>query len=129
MRVLLDTHVLVWALGLSHHLTPEISRLLNRSTTETYFSAVSIMEIAVKRSTGRRDAPPVSAARATELSGLAGYLGLHLTHRHAEAVETLALTHGDPFDRMLLAQSQVEDLRLVTHDEQLAAYDSRTILF
>ena len=54
---------------------------------------------------------------------------LQVSSAHALAVEAIALMHPDPFDRMLLAQAQVEDMRLVTHDETLASYDSRTILF
>lgn len=54
---------------------------------------------------------------------------LPVTDEHAAAVETLASFHSDPFDRLLLAQAQIEGLKLVTHDETLATHDSRIILF
>lgn len=71
----------------------------------------------------------ISTARVHELAEATGYESLLVTPEHAVEVENIALFHGDPVDRLLLAQAKVEDMRLVTHDEALAVYDTRTILF
>lgn len=129
MRLLLDTNVLIWAMTASRLLPAATQRLFEDPRNQIAFSAVSIYEIGAKRSTGRKSAPSMSADRTAFLAAAAGYAPLALKVEHAAAVETIAPFHPDPFDRLLLAQAQVEDMRLLTHDEDLAAYDSRTILF
>lgn len=94
-----------------------------------FYSSVSLGEIGSKRGRGRRSEPPLSAELVNVFALRTGFQVLPLTPEHAVAVEGLALVHPDPFDRLLLAQAQVEGLQLVTHDEALAAYDPRTILF
>lgn len=129
MKLLLDTHALLWALTMPNRLPPRARRLLLAGTNDVYVSAASIFEIAAKYSVARRNSPGVDGAETVGLATQAGYEFLPVTIEHAAACATLAPYHADPFDRLLLAQAQVEGLRLVTHDEALAAYDSRTILF
>ena len=129
MRLLLDTHVLIWTLGLTHHLPLRIKRMISGAENEIWFSAVSIFEIAAKRSTGRRNLPPVTSDFALIRAEQAGFTAIGVSVEHAAAVEGLALSHADPFDRLLLAQARVEGLRLVTHDERLAGFDDTIILF
>jgi PIN domain nuclease of toxin-antitoxin system len=129
MKLLLDTHALLWALTMPNRLPPRARRLLLAGTNDVYVSAASIFEIAAKYSVARRNSPGVDGAETVGLAKQAGYEFLSVTIEHAAACATLAPYHADPFDRLLLAQAQVEGLRLVTHDEALAAYDSRTILF
>jgi PIN domain nuclease of toxin-antitoxin system len=129
VRLLLDTHTVLWSVGPSDELPPPIQRLLRDPRNDVFASIASFFEIAIKRSTGRRHAPKISAERAFALSVRGGFEVLEIKAEHAMAVETVAQFHGDPFDRLLLAQAQVEGLQLVTHDEQLAAHDPRTILF
>ena len=128
MRLLLDTHILIWLMGSSRKLSFAAQRLIVNPRNEIFFSAASIFEIGTKRASGHRRAPDVAADRVLGLAERAGYLSLPITAAHAVAVETIASFHSDPFDRLLLAQAQVEDLRLVTHDEVLASYDPRAIL-
>jgi PIN domain nuclease of toxin-antitoxin system len=92
-------------------------------------SAVNIFELAARTAAARRIGANVTAERVRQLTIAAGFPLLAVSDAHAAAVEGLATFHGDPFDRLLLAQAQVEGLQLVTHDERLAQYDSRTILF
>ena len=129
MRLLLDTHTLIWALSNPKQLSAPVRALIADSRNEIHFSAAAILEIAVGRAAGRRSAPKIPADAAAHLARAAGYLPLPVTDQHAAATETIAPYHGDPFDRLILAQARLEKLRLVTHDEKLAAYDSRTILF
>ena len=129
MKLLLDTHTLVWALINPAQLPPLIRALLGDARNEVSFSAASILEIAIGRAAGRRNAPAIPSEEAGVRGRQAGYEMIPITEVHAAAVETIAPFHSDPFDRLLLAQAQIEGLRLVTHDENLAAYDSRTIVF
>ena len=129
MRLLLDTNALIWALGPARELPEPVRRLIADPRNDVFFSAVSIFEIAAKRAAARRSAPRLSSGRASDLAQRAGFRQVVMTAEHAVAVETLAPFHDDPFDKLLLAQAQVEDMRLVTHDEELAAFDSKTILF
>jgi PIN domain nuclease of toxin-antitoxin system len=118
MRILLDTHVLLWLLADQPLLGPS-GRALIREASEVHVSAVSIWEIAIKRSLGRIDIDAGSIAQAARASGLRS---LPVTDAHAIAVESLPLQPADPFDRLLLAPARVEPLRLVTADAALEAY-------
>jgi len=129
MRLLLDTHTLVWALGFSGQLPRHLLAEVRDRRNDVCLSSANLIEIATKRAAARRGAPQMSAAEAMRLSEEAGFRLLLVTAQHAIAVETLATSHPDPFDRLLLAQAQVEGLQLVTHDERLAQYDTRTIVF
>ncbi len=129
MRLLLDTHTLVWSMTATRLLPASLRRMIEAGQNEVYFSAISIFEIASKRALGRRSAPNTASDTVVELAARSSLRELAVTSRHAKAVETIAAFHPDPFDRLLLAQAQVEGLQLVTHDETLAAYDPRTILF
>ena len=129
MRLLLDTNALIWALSASRNLPPQIRRMLADRRNEVFVSTASLFEIACKRaSTGGRS-PGLGAEDAMRLIRSIDFAMLDVGPEHAAAVESLAISHGDPFDRLLLAQAQIEGLQLVTHDENLAAYDKRTILF
>lgn len=129
MKLLLDTHTLLWALTDPRQLSPRVRSLIADGRNDIGFSAAAILEIAVSRAAGRRNAPRVPGERVADLARQAGYEMLPVTDAHAAAVETIAPSHSDPFDRLMLAQAQIEGMRLVTHDGALAAHDSRTILF
>ena len=121
MKLLLDTHVLLWAAGLPGQLTPSTREMLDSEDNELLFSVASLWEIAIKRGLGRPDfrVDPGLLRR-----GLLdnGYQELPITSAHAVAVESLPALHRDPFDRMLVAQSQVEGISLLTADPQVAQY-------
>lgn len=122
MRLLLDSHVALWALGQSALLGDECGDDL-RTADEVYFSAVTPWELGIKRAKGRIEYPDGLVA---ELLAC-GFEELPITAAHADAATLLPPHHADPFDRMLVAQAQAESLTLVTADEQLLAYDVATL--
>jgi PIN domain nuclease of toxin-antitoxin system len=103
--------------------------MINAEHNEIVYSVASLYEIATKRAAGRKSSPESATAQIHDLATSAGYTLLLVKPEHAIAVETIAPSHGDPVDRLLLAQAQLEQMRFVTHDERLANYDPSTILF
>lgn len=90
-------------------------------------SAVTVWEIAIKKTLGKRSAPPFSGRDAIRFFGELGFGTLAITAEHAAAVEHLSLLNADPLDRLLIAQTVTEPLLLVTHDGQIAAYGGPVI--
>ena len=131
MNLLLDTHVALWAIVDAPRLPATIRALIADPGNRITVSAVSIWEIAIKSALARQGvgAMPVSAGAALTHFRNAGYALLVIAPDHAAAVEGLPPLHGDPFDRLLIAQAFVEPLRLVTHDRAVAAYSESIILF
>ena len=127
MRLLLDTHVLLWAAARSRRLSRDARALLEDAANDVYYSAASIWEIAIKSSLGRTDfrIDPVVFER-----GLPGMdlIELPITGAHAAGVSRLPHFHRDPFDRLLVAQSIAEPLTLVTNDPLLERYTSNVRL-
>ncbi len=121
--LLLDTHVLLWANGDPDRLGPATIELLEDPTSRLFVSAVSVAEIAIKRSIGKLDMPITIDALTDALAALP----LALDTTHAAAVERLPLLHRDPFDRLLAAQVLVEQQTLVTADTRLLAYPIATL--
>ena len=123
MRLLLDTHVLLWSLSEPGKLSGRTREALEDAINEVFVSAVSGWEIAVKRALGKLEAPDDLEA------GIMGhgFLPLNLTFAHAEHAGALPPHHGDPFDRLLVAQAQIEGLVLVTGDARISLYGVRTM--
>ena len=121
MRLLVDTHLLLCAAASSSQLRREARALIEDSDNEVYYSAASIWEIAIKSALGRNDfrvdVPALLAALPRT-----GFVELSVTGAHAARVAELANIHRDPFDRLLIAQSIVEPLTLLTNDALLARY-------
>lgn len=123
MRCLLDTHTLLWWLAGGPRLGAEAHRLLRDPDNAIYLSAVSVLEMALKAGLGKLVLPLPAHALASDAIAEDGFVGLPITLRHAGGVERLPLHHRDPFDRLLVAQAQAEELTLLTADPQLSAYD------
>lgn len=121
MDFLLDTHVVIWAMVGSAKLSARARAVLESSDGLLYVSAVSAWETAVKHAL-RPDAIPVTAAQMVRFCRESGIVELPVSFRHARRVAGLPPHHGDPFDRMLVAQAQEEGLRLLTHDGKLPPY-------
>ena len=121
MKLLLDTHLLLWAAGQPERLSARAKRQLNDPENELLFSAASFWEIAIKATLGRDDfrVEPRVLRRALLDNG---YVELPVTSEHAVSVDALPPLHKDPFDRILLAQALVEGITLLTADAQLARY-------
>jgi len=121
VTLLLDTHVLLWALMTPQRLAPALQAVLVQAENTVFFSAASIWEIAIKRALGRPGfafEPEVVAQAALET----GFASLPVGNAHAARVRHLPTLHADPFDRLLLAQAQCEGAQLVTADRQLMGY-------
>lgn len=117
MRLLLDTHLFLWALSEPDRLPSGFREELD--SARVFVSAASIWEVAIKASLGKLDADPQDVLAAVEPSG---FELLAVTGAHAARVATLPLVHRDPIDRLLVAQALVEPLVLVTRDEALGGY-------
>ncbi len=122
MKLLLDTHLLLWAAGMPDRLSPLALELLNDPDNELVFSVASLWEIVIKRGLER---PDFQVEPGLLRRGLLenGYRELAISGAHALAVGKLPPIHKDPFDRMLVAQAETEGLRLLTTDTRLAQYD------
>jgi len=119
VKLLLDTHAALWWLADDEHLGGDAARQLTDESNRVLLSSAVVWEVAIKRSLGKLQAPADMAA--TLLSG--GVHPLAITIEHAAAVEALPCHHGDPFDRILVAQAIAEGAAIVSQDERLAAYD------
>lgn len=121
MRLLLDTHLLLWAAYAPERLPAAAVALIEDVAVTPLFSAASLWEVAIKAGLGRADFT-VSAGHLRRGLVDNGYEELPVTAAHAVAVATLPPIHRDPFDRMLVAQALVEGIALVTADAGLAGY-------
>jgi PIN domain nuclease of toxin-antitoxin system len=121
VRLLLDTHVALWALVDSPRLSARARDLILEPASEVWVIAASVWEIAIKHGLARGDMP-VSGDEALAWFRRAGYRLLPIAPEHAAAVETLPPLHGDPFDRLLVAQARIEPFRLLSADPQVLRY-------
>jgi PIN domain nuclease of toxin-antitoxin system len=121
VRLLLDTHLLLWAAGAPRRLPAAARRLLAASGNELLFSAASLWEIVIKRALGRPDfrVDPRALRRGLIENG---YAELEVTGAHALGVDMLPPLHRDPFDRILVAQAAAEGVTLLTSDPRVAQY-------
>ncbi|HET7923572.1 MAG TPA: type II toxin-antitoxin system VapC family toxin [Rhodanobacteraceae bacterium] len=118
MKLLLDTHLVLWAMQDSKQLS-DAARKQIRAAEVNYVSAASLWEIALKASLGKLE---IDSDLLEERLDAAGFHPLPITWQHTARVRKLPMHHRDPFDRMLVAQAMSEPLRLLTHDESLRAY-------
>jgi PIN domain nuclease of toxin-antitoxin system len=121
VKLLLDTHLLLWAAGDPARLAPAARTLIEDPNNELVFSAASLWEVAIKSALGRSD---FRADARILRRGLVdnGYVELPITGEHAAAVAGLPPLHADPFDRILVAQALVEGITLLTSDPMVAQY-------
>lgn len=125
MRLLLDTHVLLWWLDGDRRLSPKARRAIASESNSILVSAVSAWEITTKARLGKL---PGAADVAADVAGCVtgqGFLPLDISLLHAQRAGRLPGAHRDPFDRMLIAQSQIEDVVLVSDDEAFDAFGVR----
>ena len=121
MKLLLDTHLLIWAAGEPRKLPAAALALIDDRANELIFSAASIWEIAIKNTLGRNDfRVDARLLRRGLLDN--GYIELPISSEHAVATDSLPALHKDPFDRILIAQAVVEGITLLTVDPVVARY-------
>jgi PIN domain nuclease of toxin-antitoxin system len=123
---LLDTHVLIWWLLDNPRLGKAAQNAICTPDNRLFMSAASVWEICIKSRAGKLNLHEALEICIPELLDR-GYLPLSIHFRHALAAGNLPLLHNDPFDRMLVAQAQTEDLTLMTADPAIMAYDVRTL--
>ncbi len=121
MKLLLDTHLLLWAAGSPGQLPAKARILMEDLQNEILFSAASIWEIVIKRSLGRSDFQVDARVLRRGLLDN-GYQELAITSEHTVFIDSLPLLHKDPFDRILVAQATVEGITLLTADVLVAQY-------
>jgi PIN domain nuclease of toxin-antitoxin system len=121
--LLLDTHALLWSVGDADRLSSRVRDVLSAAVVPAYVSVASVWEIAIKRAAGKLRVPD----DLLEKIALARFGELGITFDHALLAGALPPHHRDPFDRMLVAQAQSENLTLVTSDVRIAAYEVPTL--
>ena len=119
MRLLLDSHTLLWFAAGDPALDADAASAICNDANEALVSVASVWELEIKRAKGKLEVPPDVGARLDP----AGFELLDVTLGHVMRAAELPPHHRDPFDRMLIAQAQIEGAVLVTHDEALRAYD------
>ena len=121
MRLLLDTHALLWWVADDPRLPSRADALLTDDAAEVFVSAVSAWEIAIKARSGKLEAGPLAQGFAAEIARQ-GFLPLPISLEHAERAGQLPAVHRDPFDRMLVAQAQAENLHLLSNERIFDRY-------
>ncbi len=121
--MLLDSHVLLWALAGSSELNSDLKRKIADPRNDVLVSAASVWEIAIKQRLGKLHVPDnwIGAVEASDFAALS------INFVHAVVAASLPRHHDDPFDRILIAQAQTENLVLVTRDRRIAAYQVQTM--
>ena len=127
MRVLLDTHALLWAAQGDRRLSEAAGAIIEDGGQELLFSAVSAMEISMKHAAGRLELPDDAGAWIRTRVAAFGLIELPVTTDHAIEAGLLPVLHGDPWDRLLVAQARVEGVPILTSDSSLHRYEVATI--
>jgi PIN domain nuclease of toxin-antitoxin system len=125
MRLLLDTHIALWVLLDDERLPPTARDILRDPSTSAWYSLATLWEVSIKHGLGRFTMSPADMSTGLRDSG---FRRLGIEDSHFSRLAELPQIHRDPFDRMLIAQAEVEPLRLLTSDRLLAQYSSSVIL-
>jgi PIN domain nuclease of toxin-antitoxin system len=121
MKLLLDTHLLLWAAGQPDRLSLEARKFIDNPANELLFSAASLWEVVIKRTLGRNDFKVDARVLRRGLLDN-GYSELPVVSDHVVAIDSLPPIHKDPFDRVLISQANVEGITLLTTDSLVAKY-------
>jgi PIN domain nuclease of toxin-antitoxin system len=129
VKLLLDTHIALWAIADDDRLSAKARRLIDDPENDIVVSAATVWEIAIKRALARGgpNDMPISGEEALGYFKDAGFELLSISPTHAAAVQALPPLHADPFDRILVAQALTTPLRLLTHDQRIAGYSDLVI--
>ncbi len=121
MNILLDTHLALWALTDDPNFSKQARVLISSPANRVFSSVASMWEIAIKRAI-HPDRMPISSIEFLHFCEQAGYENIPIRERHVIALESLPAIHGDPFDRILIAQALAESMLFLTHDRILGDY-------
>ena len=133
MKLLLDTHILLWYITDDMRLSSKAKNWINDETNEAYYSLVTLWEVAIKHQISS-DRMPVSDDELANYADQCGIVCLPLTKQHISLLKSLTRAkeekpHHDPFDRMLICQAKAEGMLLVTHDSLIPGYRESCIAF
>jgi len=123
LKILLDTHCWLWMQARSERLSPQTRALLQDPENQLFLSAASSWEIAIKYALGKLPLPLPPTEYVPSRMETSGTSPLPVQHSHALHAGSLPLHHADPFDRLLIAQAQLENLKILTADGQFEAYE------
>lgn len=124
VRALLDTHAFLWWIGNDSALSATARKVIENAENDIYLSAVSVWEISIKARTGKLNIFSGNLAGFIERQLRENtFLPLPITLSHSAKIHTLSNQHRDPFDQMLVAQSQIEGLPLISADKMIHSYD------
>ncbi|WP_027355361.1 type II toxin-antitoxin system VapC family toxin [Desulfofundulus thermocisternus] len=127
MRALLDTHVFLWWITDDPQLSPRARKIISSGENKLYLSAASGWEMAIKARLGKLSLPDNPEPFILEQLAVNAIEPLAVSMRHALHVYTLPDFHRDPFDRLLIAQAQLENLPIITADPKIASYPVEVI--
>ncbi|MCG8462830.1 MAG: type II toxin-antitoxin system VapC family toxin [Holophagales bacterium] len=127
MRLLVDTHIMLWWLRADPRLSDQAGRLVGDGSNEVLWSVASSWEIAVKVSVGKLELERPLHRFYADLIGEQNLKPLEIRHDHLVHVASLPLHHRDPFDRLLVAQAQLEKVPILTADPKIALYEVETL--
>ena len=132
MNLLLDTHILIWALNEDPRLPDQAREMILDENNAVYYSSVSVWEIAIKHAKYPEEVE-FTGKELSQFCQEAGFLSVEMRDRHVFALETItraegAPPHHDPFDRMLIAQAKAENMAFITHDAMLPYYEEKCII-
>ncbi len=132
MKLLLDTHILLWAITDDGRVSAQVQKMIGSSRNQIFFSLASVWEVAIKH-IAKSKAIPISEDTFVTYCVQSGYMALPIEIKHLLMLKTLrrkedAPPHKDPFDRLLIAQAKTEGMTFVTHDKLLPDYEEPCIL-
>lgn len=132
MKLLLDTHIILWALDDNPKLPRQAKALIVDARNDIYYSSASVWETAIKYMS-KPDKIRISGFRLSELFREMGYQMLPITDKHVGALETLVFhgghqVHNDPFDRIMIAQAKADGMKFVTHDSKIPFYNESCVI-
>ena len=127
MRALLDTHVFLWWITANPQLSPLAREIISNGENELFLSAASGWEMAIKAKLGKLQLPDGICSFIAGQLAINNFAALSVQMNHALHVYTLPDYHRDPFDRLLIAQAQTEDLPILTADHQIARYPVKVV--
>ena len=132
MRILLDTHILLWTIAKNDRLPVKARKLIGNEENDIFFSLVSVWEVAIKHVIKPQDMP-ISEEDFAKYCLASKFIPLSVEMKHIFALKTMqranhAPTHKDPFDRLLIAQAKTEDMLFITHDKLLPYYEEPCIV-
>ncbi len=132
MKLLLDTHILLWAITDDGRVSAQVQKMIGSSRNQIFFSLASVWEVAIKH-IAKSKAIPISEDAFVTYCVQSGYMALPIEIKHLLMLKTLrrnedAPMHKDPFDRLLIAQAKTEGMTFVTHDKLLPDYEEPCIL-